>query len=90
MSCELGLKETTEPTGGTQNREYWGGPTNGRAAAPQRRGQPALRVSTAAQTGLNVVHHIETPPVPLLGGGGKKKEETPDVGVKTPSWQDRR
>ena len=28
MSCELGLKETTEPTGGSQHREYWGGPTN--------------------------------------------------------------
>ena len=25
MSCELGLKETTEPTGGTQNRDYWAG-----------------------------------------------------------------
>ena len=59
-------------------------------AVPQRRGQPALRVSTAAQAGLNVVYHIETPPVPLLGGGEKKKEETQDVGVKTPSWQDRR
>ena len=33
VSCELGLIETTEPTGGTQNREHWGGPTNGRAAA---------------------------------------------------------
>ena len=29
VSCELGLKETTEPTGGTQHREYWGGPANG-------------------------------------------------------------
>ena len=57
-------------------------------AAPQRRGQPALRVSAAAQTGLNAVYHIETPPVPLLGGGGGKKGETPGVGVKTPSWQD--
>ena len=28
VSCELGLKETTEPTGGTQHREYGGGPTN--------------------------------------------------------------
>ena len=32
VSCELGLKETTEPTGGTQKGEYWGGPTNGQAA----------------------------------------------------------
>ena len=31
VSCELGLKETTEPTGGTQLREYWGGPTNGQS-----------------------------------------------------------
>ena len=37
MSCELGFKETTEPTGGTQNREHRGGPTNGRAAACRRR-----------------------------------------------------
>ena len=37
MSCELGSKETTGPTGGSQHREYWGGPTNGRAAACRRR-----------------------------------------------------
>ena len=37
LSCELGCKETTEPTGGSQRREYWGGPTNGRAAACRRR-----------------------------------------------------
>ena len=37
MSCELGLKQTTGPTGGTQHREHWGGPTNGRAAACRRR-----------------------------------------------------
>ena len=37
MSCELGLKDTTEPTGGTQHREHWGGPTNGQAAACRRR-----------------------------------------------------
>ena len=37
VSCELGLIETTEPTGGTQHREYWGGPTNGQAAACRRR-----------------------------------------------------
>ena len=37
VSCELGLKETTEPTGGTQQGEYWGGPTNGQAAACRRR-----------------------------------------------------
>ena len=36
-SCELGPIETTEPTGGTQNREYWGGPIKGRAAACRRR-----------------------------------------------------
>ena len=29
VRCELGSIETTEPTGG----EYWGGPTNGQAAA---------------------------------------------------------
>ena len=37
VSCELGLIETTEPTGGTQKGEYWGGPTNGQAAACRRR-----------------------------------------------------
>ena len=37
VSCELGLIETTGPTGGTQHREYWGGPTNGQAAACRRR-----------------------------------------------------
>ena len=37
VSCELGLIETTEPTEGTQHREYWGGPTNGQAAACRRR-----------------------------------------------------
>ena len=37
MSCELGLIETTEPTGGTQKGEYLGGPTNGQAAACRRR-----------------------------------------------------
>ena len=31
VSCELGLIETTGPTGGTQHREYWGGPANGQA-----------------------------------------------------------
>ena len=30
VSCELGLIETTGPTGGTQHREYWGGPTMAR------------------------------------------------------------
>ena len=34
--CELGVKGTTEPTGGTQKRKCWGGPTNGRAAACRR------------------------------------------------------
>ena len=43
VSCELGLKETTEPTGGTQHREYWGGPTNGQAAACRRRLAIAFR-----------------------------------------------
>ena len=33
MSCELGSIVTTEPTEGTQHREYWGGPTNCQAAA---------------------------------------------------------
>ena len=37
VSCELGLIETTGPTGGTQHREHWGGPTNGQAAACRRR-----------------------------------------------------
>ena len=39
VSCKLGLIETTEPTGGSQHRdrEYWGGPTNGRAATCRRR-----------------------------------------------------
>ena len=37
VSCELGLIETTGPTGGTQHREYWGGPANGQAAACRRR-----------------------------------------------------
>ena len=37
LRFELGLIETTEPTGGTQHREYWGGPTNGQAAACRRR-----------------------------------------------------
>ena len=40
MSCELVLKQTAEtnpPTGGTQHREYWGGPTTGRANTCRRR-----------------------------------------------------
>ena len=32
LGFELDLIETTWPTGGTQKGEYWGGPTNGRAA----------------------------------------------------------
>ena len=55
---ELGLIETTEPTGGTQHREYWGGLTNGQAAACRRRlatapmdGSKALsRIARKAQT----------------------------------------
>ena len=31
------VKETTGPAGGTQKGEYWGGPTNDRAAACRRR-----------------------------------------------------
>ena len=37
LSFELGLKETTGPTGGTQKGECKGGPTNGQAAACRRR-----------------------------------------------------
>ena len=44
VSCELGFKETTKPTGGTQNSEYWGGPTYGRAAACRRRPRRRVRL----------------------------------------------
>ena len=37
MRCELGLKETTGPTGDSQYIDYQGGPTNGRATACRRR-----------------------------------------------------
>ena len=87
LCCFLGARVLARPL---QQVSSLGQLVESNRAVPQRRGQPALRVSTAAQIGLNAVHHIETPPVPLLGGGGKKKGETPDVGVKTPSWQDRR
>ena len=33
VSCDIGLIETTGPSGGTQKRECWDGPTNHRAAA---------------------------------------------------------
>ena len=50
MSCELDLKETTGSTGSTQYREYWSGPTNGRAAACRRRlaAAPRLEISERA------------------------------------------
>ena len=43
VSCELGSKETTEPTGGSQHRKYLGGPTNGLADACRRRLAAAFR-----------------------------------------------
>ena len=78
LCCFLGARVLAKPL---QQVSSLGRLVESKRAVPQRRGQPALRVSTAAQTGLNVVHHIETPPVPLLGGGEKKKGETPDAGV---------
>ena len=70
LCCFLGARVLVKPI---QQVSPLGRLVESKRAAPQRRGQPALRVSTAAQTGLNVVHHIETPPVPLLEGGEKKK-----------------
>ena len=35
VSCELVFNKTTGPTGGSQNREYWGGPTYGQAKVRQ-------------------------------------------------------
>ena len=37
LSCELGLKESTGPAGGTQKGEHRGGPTSDRAVACRRR-----------------------------------------------------
>ena len=53
VSCELGLKEATGPTGGTQHREYWGGPTYGRAAACRRRPRRRLRVGLGSVPGIH-------------------------------------
>ena len=73
LFCFLGARVLAKPL---QQVSSLGRLVESKRAVPQRRGQPALRVSTAAQTGLNVVHHIETPPVPLLGGGKKKGRNT--------------
>ena len=74
VSCELGLKETTEPTGGTQHREYWGGPTNGQAAACRRRLATAVKPLGAGALGSKlrpfssmILFGPVFPPVPLLG-----------------------
>jgi hypothetical protein len=53
VSCELGLKEATGPTGGTQHREYWGGPANGRAVACRRRPRRGLRVGLGSVPGVH-------------------------------------
>ena len=51
VSCELGFIETTKPTGGTQHREYSGGPTNGQAAVCRRR--LAAKAKPRPEGGLN-------------------------------------
>ena len=60
VSCELGLKETTGPTGGTQKGECRGGPTNGQAAACRRRLQRLEEVPTRPKGRWLApsVHHI--------------------------------
>ena len=60
VSCELGSIETTEPTGGTQKGEYWGGPTNGQAAACRRRLRRLEEVPTRPKGRWLApsVHHI--------------------------------
>ena len=70
LFCFLGARVLAKPL---QQVSSLGQLVKTKRADPQGRGQPALRVSTAAQAGLNAVHHIETPPVPLLGGGEEKK-----------------
>ena len=74
MSCELDLIETTKPTGGTQNRGHWGGPTNGRAAACRRRLATAVKPLDAGALGSKlrpfssmILFGPVFPPVPLLG-----------------------
>ena len=52
LCCFLGARVLAKPL---QQVSSLGRLVEGKRAVPQRRGQPALRVSTAAQTGLNVV-----------------------------------
>ena len=60
VRCKLSLKEITEPTGGTQSREHWGGPTNGRAAACRHRPRRLEEVPTRpnGRWRASSVHHI--------------------------------
>ena len=60
LGFELGLKETTGPAGGSQHREYWGGPTNDRAAACRRRLRRRVRGGKSRPAPCQIEAHLAT------------------------------
>ena len=81
VSCELGLKETTAPTGGSQHREYWGGPTNGQAAACRRRPRRRVRGGSSQPAPCQVARTVLLPPSLVVSVHLRSRLRCPARGV---------